>query len=272
MDYLEKVKTELKLKGRSNKTISSYTFFIKNYLNVVKNPETASLDEIKSYLATLLDRYTNKSRSLAISSLRFLYTKIIKRQDKIDILEILETPKKEKTLPVVLTKEEVKSLINAAQFEKTKLMIKMLYSTGLRVSELVNLTPKDIDFKENIGWVRKGKGNKDRSFNLNEKLNKELTKYLEKNPKNKYLFSEEKPLSPRNIQLILKRLSKRANINKKISPHTLRHSFATHLLDRGENLLSIQELLGHENLETTKIYTHISREQIKKVKTPLDDL
>ncbi|MEK6932916.1 MAG: site-specific tyrosine recombinase/integron integrase [Nanoarchaeota archaeon] len=272
MDYLEKVKTELKLKGRSNKTISSYTFFIKNYLNVVKNPETVSLDEIKSYLATLLDRYTNKSRSLVISSLRFLYIKIIKRQDKIDILEILEMPSKEKTLPVVLTKEEVKSLIAAAQFEKTKLMIKMLYSTGLRVSELVNLTPKDIDFSQNMGWVRKGKGSKDRTFNISEKLNKELRKYLEKNSNNKYVFSGTNPLSPRNIQLIINRLTRRANINKKVTPHTLRHSFATHLLDNGENLVVIQQLLGHENLETTRIYTHISQEQLRKVKNPLDSL
>ena len=267
-DFLDKVKTELKLRGNSNKTVQAYSFFLNKYLKAIDNPETITLDKIKSYLASQIDKYSNKSQALLISSLRFFYTSII---DKPEILKI-KTPKKEKKLPVVLTKEEVKSLIQATQFEKTKLMIKMLYSTGLRVSELVNLTPKDLDFNQNMGWVRKGKGSKDRTFNISEKLNKELKKYLEKNQNNKYVFSETNPLSPRNIQLILKRLAKRANINKKVTPHTLRHSFATHLLDNGENLVVIQQLLGHENLETTRVYTHISQEQLRKVKNPLDNL
>lgn len=172
----------------------------------------------------------------------------------------------------MLSKEEIKKLIDAADFEKTKLMIKTLYSTGLRVSELTNLTPKDIDFNENNGFVRSGKGKKDRRFFLSQSLSKELKKYLENNPNNKYLFSEDKPLTSRNIQTIIKRLGKKANINKKITPHSMRHSFATHLLENGANLAEIQQLLGHENLETTRIYVHISQEQLKKIKNPLDNL
>lgn len=148
----------------------------------------------------------------------------------------------------------------------------MLYSSGLRVSELVNLTPQDLDFNENIGWVRKGKGKKDRIFKIADSISKQLQKYIKKNPANKYLFSKEKPLTPRNIQILVKIAAKKAQINKKVTPHTLRHSFATHLLENGENLLIIQQLLGHESLETTKIYTHISQDQIKKVKSPLDRL
>lgn len=269
MSYLEKVKTELKLRGNSEKTISSYTFFINNFLNKVKDPEKASLDEIKTYLASLIDNYSNKSRALMISSLRFLYKRII---DRPDILVKLETPKKEKKLPIVLSKDEIKRLIDAADFEKTKLMIKTLYSTGLRVSELTNLTPKDLDFSENNGFVRSGKGKKDRRFFLSQSLSKELKKYLENNPNNKYLFSEDKALTPRNIQTIIKRLGKKANIEKNIHPHTLRHSFATHLLENGANLAEIQQLLGHENLETTRTYLHISQEQLKKIKNPLDNL
>jgi len=267
--YLEKLKTELKLNGYSNKTIESYLYFLNKFFNDIKNPENATLDQVKIFLSKQIDNYSKASQSLLISSIRFFYNYII---EKPEISTKIKTPKKEKKLPVVLTRQEIKNLIDATEFEKTKLIIKMLYSTGLRVSELVNLMPKDIDFNQKEGWVRKGKGSKDRSFNLNQDLSQELKNYLEKNPDNKYLFSRDKPLTARNIQLILKRLSKKANINKKISPHTLRHSFATHLLDRGENLMLIKDLLGHENLETTKIYTHISREQLKKVKTPLDDL
>jgi len=272
MDYLDKVKTELKLKGRSDKTISSYNYFIKNYLNQIKNPETAPLDEIKSYLATLIDRYSNKSRSLAISSLRYLYRKIIKRSDLADILEVLETPAKEKRLPIVLSQEEIKTLIDVAESKKTKLMISMLYGTGLRVSEMTNLKAEDINFNEGTGWVRIGKGKKDRLFRIGSNIIKFLKKHIEKNPNDKYIFSENKPLTNRNMQLIIKRLAKKANINKSVHPHTLRHSFATHLLEQGVNLPTIQELLGHESIETTRIYTKISQEQIKKVKPPTDNL
>ena len=109
-------------------------------------------------------------------------------------------------------------------------------------------------------------------FKLAESINKELQRYIGKNPQNKYLFSEDKPMSTRNVQIIIKKAAKKAKINKRVTPHTLRHSFATHLLENGENLLVIQQLLGHENLETTRIYTHISQDQIKNVKSPLDNL
>ncbi len=188
----------------------------------------------------------------------------------------IETPKKEKHLPTVLSPEEIFKLIEAADTKKSKLMIKMLYGSGLRVSELVNLKPENLNFQELIGTVRKGKGSKDRIFKISSDLVQELQYYIEECKKKnencqcKHLFSDEKPLTPRNIQKIIQRTAKKAKIEKKVTPHTLRHSFATHLLEAGENILMIQQLLGHENLETTRIYTHISQEQIKKVKSPLD--
>ena len=103
-------------------------------------------------------------------------------------------------------------------------------------------------------------------------INLQTQKYLVKNPENRFVFSEHEPMSPRNVQLIIKSAAKNAGITKRVTPHTLRHSFATALLDAGENLLVIQQLLGHENLETTKIYTHISQDQLKNVKSPLDRL
>jgi len=268
-NYLEKIKTELKLRDCSQNTIDSYIFFIKPFLKSIENLYAISLDKVKSYLANLIDRYSNKSRALAVSSLRFFFKRII---DKPDIYVKLEVPKKQRKLPIVLSVQEVKDLINSTKSKKSKLIIKLLYSSGLRVSELVNLKPQDLDFNQNIGWVRQGKGKKDRIFKIAESISKQLQKYLKQNKENKFLFSKNKPLSTRNIQLIMKTAAKKANINKKVTPHTLRHSFATHLLENGENLLVIQQLLGHENLETTRIYTHISQAQIKNVKSPLDRL
>lgn len=267
--YIEKIKTELKLRGSSPRTIGSYLFFLQPFLELIQDPKTIEVDQVKSFLASLIDKYSNKSRSLAVSSLRFFFKRVV---DRADIFVKLEVPKKEKRLPVVLSVQEVKDLIDSSNFLKSQLIVRMLYSSGLRVSELVNLTPKDLDFQQNIGWVRRGKGSKDRIFKIAEKISKQLQKYLAKNPENKYLFSKDSPMSTRNVQTIIKKAAQRAKINKKVTPHTLRHSFATHLLENGENLLVIQQLLGHENLETTRIYTHISQEQIKHVKSPLDNL
>ncbi len=268
LKYVEKTTTELKLKGCSPRTIQSYLFFIEPFLESIESPETITLDQVKSFSANLIDKYSNKSRALAISSLRFFFKRVV---DRPDIFVKLEVPKKEKRLPEVLSVQEVKNLIDSTKNQKSKLIIKFLYSSGLRVSELVNLTPKELDFQQSIGWVRKGKGSKDRIFKIAESLTKQLSKYLIKHPGN-YVFSEKNPMSTRNIQLIIKKAAERAGINKKVTPHTLRHSFATHLLENGENLVVIQQLLGHENLETTRIYTHISQEQLKNVKSPLDRL
>ena len=148
-------------------------------------------------------------------------------------------------------------------------MISLLYSSGLRVSELVNMKVQDIDFKECMGWVRRGKGSKDRMIVLSEGLVKDIEAYL-KDRNYTYLFSKEKPLTTRNIQKIMVGLRKRTGIQKKITPHTLMHSFATHLLEQGNDIRIIQAMLGHSSLNTTQIYTHISGEQLKKVKNPLD--
>ncbi len=267
--YVEKVKTELKLRGYSPRTIESYLFFLQPFLELIQDPKLIEVDQVKFFLAGLIEKYSNKSRALAVSSLRFFFKRVI---DRPDIFVKLEVPKKEKKLPIVLSVQEIRDLIDSTNFVKSKIITKMLYSSGLRVSELVNLTPKDLDFQQNMGWVRKGKGSKDRMFKIAESIDKPLQKYINENPKNKYLFSKDKPLSTRNVQMIIKKAAKKAKINKKVTPHTLRHSFATHLLENGENLLVIQQLLGHENLETTRIYTHISQDQIKNVKSPLDNL
>ena len=267
MNEIEKFKTELKLKGFSEKTLKNYLFFIEKFmLHANKQVEILNEDDIKSYLSSLLDKNSRATVSLAASALRSFYTVLGKPISKIQL------PKKEKKLPIVLNKEEVKKLIEASQTAKSKLIISFLYSSGLRVSELVNLKPVDLNLDEKTGWVRKGKGSKDRLFTLSENLISDLKNYLEEKKENQYLFSPNKPLTTRNIQKIIALTASKAGLQKKVTPHTLRHSYATHLLESGVDIRIIQELLGHANLNTTQLYAHVSTEQLKKVRNPLDAL
>ena len=150
------------------------------------------------------------------------------------------------------------------------LIIQLLYSSGLRVSEIVNLKPSDLDFNENIGWVRSGKGKKDRMFILSKKISKKLENFSKRFSDWNYIFSKEKPLTTRNIQKIVQKTTEKAGIEKSVHPHTLRHSFATHLLENGVDIRKIQVLLGHASLTTTQIYAHVSSKELKKIKSPLD--
>ena len=183
----------------------------------------------------------------------------------------IKTPKIPKSLPSVLTKEEVRKLIEAAGSKKTRIIIELIYSAGLRVSECTNMKVDDIDFNENMISVKSGKGSKDRVTLLSPVTAAHLKKYILTLDKDeKYLFpGNNGTLSPRNIQKIIQKTAKRAGIKKKTTPHTLRHSFATHLLENGTDIRLIQELLGHSSIATTELYTHISKKQLKSVKSPL---
>ncbi len=266
MEELKKLETELRLRRKSAKTIKNYLFFNKKFLEHVNKPVSSiTVDDIKSYLASM-DKLSTATLSLAIASLRFFYEKLLRK----DIFQDIETPKKEKKLPNVLTKPEVEQLIESSDNRKSRLIISLLYASGLRVSELVNLKKEDLDLTEKVGWVRAGKGKKDRVFILSEKIIPQMRDYMQRFPENILLLSKSNALTPRNIQKIVKNASKKAGFNKKITPHTLRHSFATHLLEGGTDIRFIQELLGHSNLSTTQIYTHVSTEEIKKIKSPFD--
>ena len=266
-EALEKLKTELRLKGFSQLTLRNYQFFIDKFIDSSgKKPDELTEDDARTYLANLFDTKSKATISLAASSIRFFFSILNKPMSKITL------PKKDKNLPTVLNKEEVRKIIEFSETKKSKLIISLLYSSGLRVSELVNLKKVDLNLNEKSGWVRRGKGNKDRIVTISENLCQELKEYLERNPENEFLFSKNKPLTPRNIQKIIQKTSRKAGIQKKVTPHTLRHSFATHLLESGTDIRVIQELLGHSNLSTTQLYTHVSQEQIRAVKNPLDVL
>ena len=267
-NVIENLRTELKLKGFSEKTVQNYAWFVGKFLeHSKKRAEDLNEDDCKRYIASIIDEKSRNTVSLASSVIKFFYSEILNKP-----LLKFKMPKKEGKLPEVLTKDEIKMLINAAETEKSRIMMLFLYSSGLRVSELVNLKVSDMDLKEKCGWVRKGKGGKDRLFFLSDFLMKPMQDYLGKNPENKFLFSCEKPLTTRNIQKIIKAASIKAGIKKNVHPHSLRHSYATHLLDAGVDIRRIQSLLGHKNIHTTEIYTHVTTEELKKIKNPLDSL
>ncbi len=196
-----------------------------------------------------------------------------------DIFQKVKSPKPEKKLPTVLTKDEIKALINATKNTKHKLLIEFLYSSGLRVSEAVSIKVNDMDLNERIGRVIAGKGKKDRLIILSNNMVDHVEKYLKrrekKGYKSEFLFhvkNPEKHLSIRQAQKIIQKTAQKAGIKKRVFCHALRSSFATHLLESGVDIRVIQELLGHSSISTTQRYTKVSAEQIKKIKNPLDNL
>ena len=267
---MDKLNTEMRLRGFSKMTIKAYIYHNTNFLNYIKKQENKICeDDVKNYLSYLIGRdYSVASISLVRAALKFYYDEILKKN-----IVNFKTSKAEKKLPVVLNKTEVRRLIANAGNERNMLIIKMLYSSGLRLSECINLRVRDIEFEEKIAWVRAGKGKKDRMIIMAENLLNELKAYLKKLPEQEYVFSGPNGrFSARHVERIVKGAAEMAKIQKKVTPHTMRHCFATHLLEAGIDIRKIQELLGHSNLQTTQIYTRVSKEELKKVKSPLDNL
>jgi len=268
-EFLKRLETEIKISKMSEYTLRNYLIFNKQLLEHAKKlPDQIDTQDIKNFLADKMNNRASASTILFLSSIRFAYSNILGKDPTVGI----KRPKKENKLPSVLTKQEVLKLFDACENFKSNLMLKLLYSSGLRVSELVNLRPVDMDFNENNGWVRAGKGKKDRMFILSQKLSKKLQKFISKHTDWKYLFSRDKPLTTRNIQKIVQKAAQKAGINKHAHCHTLRHSYATHLLENGVDIRKIQILLGHSSLSTTERYTHVSSTELKKISSPFDSL
>ncbi|MBR9705827.1 tyrosine-type recombinase/integrase [Candidatus Pacearchaeota archaeon] len=268
-EFLKRLETEIKISKLSPYTIRNYVDFNRQLLSHAnKTPEMIDSQDVKYFLADKMDNKSSSSTILFLASVKFAYTNVLGK----DPTSGVKRPKKEKKIPVVLTKAEVQKLFDASPTLKTRLILQLLYSSGLRVSEIVKLKTQDLDFDEHTGWVREGKGKKDRMFIFSKKLSTKLKKFISKHDGWSYLFSKDKPLSTRNIQKLVQKATILARIEKSVHPHTLRHSFATHLLDAGVDLRKIQFLLGHSSIATTQIYTHVSSEQVKNIKNPLDNL
>ena len=271
-EFLKKLETELKISKNSEHTIRNYLAANEKLLQFSnKSPEAIDSDNIKSFMASNLTNQSSSSTIVFLSAIKYAYSNILHKNPTQNI----KRPKKERRIPIVLTKDEIRHLIDSMDNKKSKLMISLTYACGMRVSELINLKVNDLNFEEKTGHIRQGKGKKDRIFNIPDTLLSNLKKQAQQQTEKKqeYLFTGSKGrLSSRNIQKIVSKAAKKAEIKKSVHPHTLRHSFATHLLENNTDIRKIQELLGHADLNTTQIYTHISQEELKKIKSPLDGL
>ncbi len=278
--YIEKFIRYIEIERNYSKhTILNYNLDLENFSNFLGDKTVESVDYlvIRKYLAALKENNLNaRTVSRKLSALRSFF-KFLTREGylKTNPISGVSSPKQDKHLPLFLTEEEVKRLIDASgpnaegkeTFLRDRAILETFYSTGMRISELVGVSLHDIDF---IGGIIKvlGKGRKERIVPIGEYAITAIRAYLDKRKKQSgalFLNKNGRRLTDRGVRGIVEKYIRIASLNKGVSPHTLRHSFATHLLNHGADLRSVQELLGHSNLSTTQIYTHLTTERLKSV-------
>jgi integrase/recombinase XerD len=265
---------DMKLRNFSPQTIKSYISSVTSFVRYFKaSPEELTDLHIKEYLTHLLNTGASWSTiNAAQSSLKQLYIHILKQNWKV---EKLKRPRKEKRLPEVLSVEEVELIINCVDNIKHKAILMTLYSTGIRLGELCKIRLKDIDKERKVLRVVCGKGKKDRQTILSEKLLTLLRTYYKIYKPEEFLFNgyvKGIPVADRTVQHIFRKAALKAKVKKDSTVHTLRHSFATHLLENGVDIFTISKLLGHTSIKTTTIYLHLQRGQINSIVNPLDKL
>jgi len=273
-DLDAKVVRECKRRRLSQRTCKTYLYGIHRFLNWSKKDlRYISKKDVRLFLEYLSDKnLAGNTMNTYHMAIRFLFENVLEKRMWIDI-KYSKTPRK---LPEVLSKEEIRKLIDSIKNFKHQLMICFMYSSGLRVSELINIKIKNLNLENNFGFVRNGKGGKDRLITLSNNLIPAIRKLIfDENLENKdYLFRSNRgrKYSIRTIQKIVDKSSKICGIKRKIHPHTLRHSFATHLIENGYDITNVQALLGHKSPETTLIYTHIASPNLINTKSPLEEL
>ncbi len=263
---------KLELKRYANSTVKTYVNFFELFINHFNEMDLQEIDEahVRAFLQHLIQKkYSNSYINQAINAIKFYYEAVLGMPNR--FYEI-ERPRKETKLPSVISKEEVLSIINHTNNFKHRCIIQLLYGSGLRRSELLNLKLSDIDSKRMLIKVNDSKGNKDRLTLLSKTALKDLRKYYIKYEPQIYLFEGRKgiKLTGSSVLQIVKKAAARARIRVNVSPHVLRHSFATHLLESGTDLRQIQVLLGHGSTKTTEIYTYVATNTFKEIKNPLD--
>jgi len=263
---LGKLEENLKLRNYSKETIKGYISHVKNYLEYSKdkgiNPQSA-----KEFLLAKISINNPASIGHNVFAIKYFFKEILRQ--KLDI----PNPKRNKTIPDILTMNEIKKLIGNTSNIKHKLIIKMLYGCGLRVSEIVNLKKSDLNFNEGLIKIRLAKCNKDRFVKIPSSMKNELENYYNLlNEDILFPSNRGRKITKKTIGKIVENAAKKSNIKKRVYPHLLRHSFATHLLEQGTDLRIIQKLLGHSDIKTTQIYTQISQASIKNIKSPLDNI
>ncbi|OWZ82766.1 tyrosine-type recombinase/integrase [Natranaerobius trueperi] len=294
-DLITNIITELKLKGYQNTTRKSYLGHIYRYLTyisqlipyelvekdplIIKSNSKGLINELthenlKTYIITLLDDDCSHSYvNQAISAINFFYKETINQDKKLQL--DIKRPKKENKLPKVLSTQEIVKLFQAVDNLKYKTIFMLTYSGGLRVGEVVKLKLSDIDKDRKLICIRTGKGLKDRYTLLSATALNTLEKYMKIQHTSQWLFpgqSKNSHLTVRSVQKEFSKTRKKAGITKEVSIHSLRHSFATHLLEAGTDIRYIQELLGHKSTKTTQVYTHVTKKELTKINSPLDNL
>ena len=274
MKQLQEIQQRLIIRRYSPSTVSTYLACLKNFFIYFKlqNTDDLSKEELLIYLEHLVKKgYSKSAQNQHINAIKFYYEKFLEREKQ---YYYIDRPIKDKKLPIVLSKEEVQLLFNQIQNLKHRTILVIIYSCGLRISELINLRIKDIDTKRMLIQIRNSKGNKDRQVQLTNQILSLMKKYYNNYLPKNFLIngSSGGKYSTASIQKIIKRMALKAGIRKNITPHTLRHSFATHLLEDGIDIRYIQTILGHSNIQTTQIYTHVSSKHLKNIKNPTDDM
>ena len=263
----------LKLKRYSENTIKSYVSEFKKFSSYFSkhNLETLDKDDIKDYLLYLIQKQkvSASSQNQAINAIKFYYEKVL-QQPKMGFT--IERPRKKKRLPQIITELEVLKMLKVTTNLKHKTILAILYSAGIRMGELINLRKEDIVWDKSFLFIRGGKGNKDRITLLSENVSKLLKKYLKIYKPNYWLIENQNrcKYSPSSVRAILRKSAIKAEINQRVYPHMLRHSFATHLLEKGTDIRYIQSLLGHRSSKTTEVYTHVSKKSLANIQSPLD--
>jgi len=274
MDVASAIRKECERRGYSERTIESYTSCVLKFISFTgKSVDTLSKQDALNFLTNLSERkVAGNTMNVYHMAIRFFLEDIMRKNMKLNI----KYSKRPLRLPEFLTKEEVKSLIGKIHNWKHRLMIEVLYGGGLRVSELLNLRVKDLLIEKGYGFIRQGKGRKDRIFVLSKIVQEKIKNLIDMEKLNAddfvFLTNRHERYSVRSVQEIVKRAVNDARIRKEVHPHTLRHSFATHLIQNGASLNEVQTLLGHKSPETSMIYVHMASPNMINIKSPLDNL
>ena len=275
--WMQSFEQRLRLQRYSDATLRNYKSCLSSFLGMAskkyEHPKELTEVEIEKYVFWLLDskKIGPSYQRMVVASIDKFYRLVLNIQLNINHLY----PKRiESKLPNYLNKDEIKRLLGSANNLKHKCILELLYSGGLRLNELLDLKIRHIDSKDMVIHIEQGKGKKDRKVMLSAKLLDDLRVYFIQYKPSEYLFEGQNGgrYSEKSVQSVVKICSKTAKISKTVTPHTLRHSFATHLLESGTDIRYIQELLGHKSVQTTEIYTHIADISKSKIKSPLDDL
>lgn len=271
-NYQRQLSEYMEYKRYSPNSIKAYVSCVGKFLAAFESqatkPSEISASKIKKFLAGLSDANTHKAY---LSAIKLFYDKIGHQPNKLDRVEY---PKQSKKLPIVLSIDEIQRMFTACENTKHKVIIALLYSCGLRISELINLRWANIDRSRMIINIIEAKGNKDRQVALPEVIIPLLEKYWREYRSEEYILNGQTSLqySPTSIRAVVKQLAIKSRINKRLYPHLLRHCTFTHMVEQGTDINLIQKIAGHSNVKTTMIYCHLSDSLISKINSPINQI